>query len=409
MKEKMKSILHVDMDAFFASVEERDNPSLKGKPVVVGAGVRGVVSAANYVARSFGIHSAMPVTQAKRLAPHAIFIPPRHDRYSEVSDRVMEIFDSFTPHVEPISLDEAFLDVTGGQKLLGSAFEIGQAIRKKVFEEEQITCSVGISTTKFIAKLASAYCKPNGIIEIPQEKVLDFLHPLPVSKMWGVGEKTEQELFSLGLRTIGDIAHTPEITLIRALGKANGQTLHHLAWGRDNRDVVATEADKSISSAETFSYDIDDTEIILGELLRLTHRSAFRMRRRNFATSTISIKVRFADFRTISKSKTLPIPIKTSSDIYEVVKMLYLSLHLDRARIRLVSVGLEGLVEVDNLPEQMELGSRDKGWSEATTAMDQVFEKFGKNALRPARLVESQEAKSDLPKPHEGTGGPEKG
>jgi len=405
----MRKILHVDMDAFFASVEERDNPELAGKPVVVGAGVRGVVSAANYLARSYGIHSAMPVTQARRLAPHAIFIPPRHERYSEVSDRVMEIFDSITPHVEPISLDEAFLDVTGAQKLLGSAWDIGVEIRKRVEKEEGITCSVGIASTKFIAKLASAYCKPNGIIEIPHERTIEFLHPLPVGKMWGVGEKTEKELFSLGLRTIGDIANTPELTLVRALGKANGHALHQLAWGIDPRPVSGTEVDKSISSAETFSYDIDDEEIILGELLRLTNRSAYRMRRREFAAGTISIKVRFSDFRTISKSKTVPIPLRNSADIYEVVKALYKSLRLDRARIRLVSVGLEGLIEINNLPEQMELGAREKGWSEATEAIDQVFEKFGRNALRPARLVEQEKGRGGAkPRPQDGSGGPEK-
>ena len=215
-----QKILHVDMDAFFASVEERDNPKLKGKIVVVGAGVRGVVSSANYAARKFGIRAAMPVSQAKRLAPEAIFVSPNHERYSEVSTKIMEIFASFTPLVEPISLDEAFLNVTGSQKLLGTSREIGESIRKRVFQEEGLTCSVGIAPNKFIAKLASGRCKPNGILEIHEDRIIDFLHPLPVSEIWGVGPKTNELLLELGLKTVGDIAKTPQNTLIRALGEA---------------------------------------------------------------------------------------------------------------------------------------------------------------------------------------------
>ena len=211
-KPTQATILHVDMDAFFASVAEKDNPSLKGKAVVIGMGTRGVVSAANYEARKFGIHSAMPVGQARRLAPHAIFLPVDMARYQEVSGHIMEIFESFTPNVEPISVDEAFLDVTGAKKLLGTGREIAAAIRAKVEAQEGITCSVGIAPSKFIAKLASTHCKPNGMLEITSDRILEFLHPLPISAMWGVGSKTAEVLERLGLRTIEDIAKLPRTT-----------------------------------------------------------------------------------------------------------------------------------------------------------------------------------------------------
>jgi DNA polymerase-4 len=379
------TILHVDMDAFFASVAERDNPELKGKAVVIGMGARGVVSAANYEARKFGIHSAMPVGRARRLAPHAIFLPVDMARYQEVSEHVMEIFHSFTPWVEPISLDEAFLDVTGSQKLLGTGREIAVAIRKKVEEQEGITCSVGIAPSKFIAKLASANCKPNGMLEITSDRILTFLHPLPIQAMWGVGPKTAEALERLGLRTIEDIAKLPRTTLIRALGEANGASLYELAWGRDYRDVTPEEPDRSISAAETFAQDLDNPEEILTEFLRLTERATARLRDRDLFAKTISIKVRFADFSTINRSKTLPLPIDSTHDVYEVVKGLYQGLRIERARLRLVGVSLENLSE--GAPHQMMLGEREVGWRQAEGAMDQARARFGKGSVRPARLI----------------------
>jgi DNA polymerase-4 len=379
------TILHVDMDAFFASVAERDNPELKGKAVVIGMGARGVVSAANYEARKFGIHSAMPVGRARRLAPHAIFLPVDMARYQEVSEHVMEIFHSFTPWVEPISLDEAFLDVTGSQKLLGTGREIAVAIRKKVEEQEGITCSVGIAPSKFIAKLASANCKPNGMLEITSDRILTFLHPLPIQAMWGVGPKTAEVLERLGLRTIEDIAKLPRTTLIRALGEANGASLYELAWGRDYRDVTPEEPDRSISAAETFPQDLDNPEEILTEFLRLTERATARLRDRDLFAKTISIKVRFADFSTINRSKTLPLPIDSTHDVYEVVKGLYQALRIERARLRLVGVSLENLSE--GAPHQMMLGEREVGWRQAEGAMDQARARFGKGSVRPARLI----------------------
>jgi DNA polymerase-4 len=327
----------------------------------------------------------MPVGRARRLAPHAIFLPVDMARYQEVSEHVMEIFHSFTPWVEPISLDEAFLDVTGSQKLLGTGREIAVAIRKKVEEQEGITCSVGIAPSKFIAKLASANCKPNGMLEITSDRILTFLHPLPIQAMWGVGPKTAEALERLGLRTIEDIAKLPRTTLIRALGEANGASLYELAWGRDYRDVTPEEPDRSISAAETFAQDLDNPEEILTEFLRLTERATARLRDRDLFAKTISIKVRFADFSTINRSKTLPLPIDSTHDVYEVVKGLYQALRIERARLRLVGVSLENLSE--GAPHQMMLGEREVGWRQAEGAMDQARARFGKGSVRPARLI----------------------
>lgn len=385
------TILHVDMDAFFASVAERDDPSLKGKAVVVGAGARGVVLSANYLARTYGIRAAMPVGKAQRLAPHAIFIPPSHGRYSEVSGHIMEIFQEFTPHVEPISVDEAFLDVTGSRKLLGTGRQIATAIRAKVESQEGITCSVGIAPSKFIAKLASDRCKPNGMLEIPVDRILNFLHPLPVSAIWGVGPKTTETLEKLGLLTVSDIANTPRATLIRALGEASGAAIFELAWGRDYRDVVTSEPEKSISAAETFGRDIDDPEIILQEFLRLTEKATARLRARSLFAKTISIKVRFADFTTINRSKTLPLAIDSAHETYEVVKALYRALRHNRVRLRLVGVSLENLES--QAPQQLILGSRERGWREAEGAMDRAQARFGEGSVRPGRLIRPEREK----------------
>jgi DNA polymerase-4 len=387
--EHESTILHVDMDAFFASVTERDHPELKGKAVVIGAGVRGVVTSANYEARKFGIKAAMPVGHAQRLAPHAIFIPPDHKRYSEVSEHIMEIFHSFTPLVEPISLDEAFLDVTKARRLLGDGRAIATAIRAKVEAQEGITCSVGIASSKFIAKLASQRCKPNGILEIPTDRVLTFLHPLPVSALWGVGPKTNEALERLGLHTVGDIAQTPQQTLIRALGQAAGESLYELAWGRDDRDVIPEEPDKSISAAETFDRDIDDPEIVAKEILRMCERASSRMRERSLFAKTITLKVRFADFTTVNRSKTLPLPIDTTHEIYEVAKALYEALSIERARIRLVGVSLENLHT--DTHEQLVLGARESSWRELQGGIDAAKARFGRDSVRPGRLIDESD------------------
>lgn len=381
----MTVILHVDMDAFYASVAELDHPEYKGKALVVGAGARGVVLSANYEARKFGIRAAMPVGRAKRMAPHAIFIAPEHHRYSEISERVMAIFHSYTPLVEPISLDEAFLDVTGSQKLFGTGREIAAKIREQVEKEEGITCSVGLAQSKFIAKLASQHCKPNGMLEIKADRILEFLHPLPVRAIWGVGPKTAESLERLGLHTVSDIAHTPRATLIRALGEATGASLYELAWGRDYRDVIPDEPEKSIGNEETFSEDLDNPEEILRELLRMTEKATARLRERSLFAKTISIKIKFADFSSLTRSKTVPIAIDNTHDTYEVVKALYLALRNEGARIRLVGVSLSQLQE--GAPVQLELGARERGWREADTAIDRAQARFGRGSVRPGRLI----------------------
>jgi DNA polymerase-4 len=390
MSENIATILHVDMDAFYASVEERDDPKLKGKAVVVGVGKRGVVSAANYEARKFGIRAAMPIYKAKALAPHAVFIAPNMARYAEVSEQVMAIFRDVTPHVEPISLDEAFLDVTGARRLLGSGIEIADQIRKRVEKDLGITCSVGIAHNKFIAKIASGHCKPNGVLEIDPEKMLEFLHPLAANEIWGVGPKTNELLGKMGLFTIADIANTPRSTLIRVLGQASGASLYELAWGRDYRDVITEHAEKSISASQTFDVDLYQPEEILKEFLRLTEKSADRMRAKGLATNTISIKVRFADFKTISRSRTLDLPTTGTQEIFEVAKSLYLGLELDRVLVRLVGVSLDSLVENDDVT-QMVLGERTSSWQQADRAIDRVKAKFGRSSLRPARLVDDKD------------------
>ena len=372
------------MDAFYASVAELDHPELRGKAVIVGGGTRGVVLSANYAARKYGIRAAMPVARAKRMAPKAIFVSPDHHRYSEISSKVMAIFGDFTPLVEPLSLDEAFLDVSGAQKLIGTPREIATKIRDRVQSECGITCSVGIGPNKFIAKLASQHCKPNGLLEIPDDRVISFLHPLPVSDLWGVGPKTAESLERLGLHQIKDIANTPLDTLKRALGDATGEHLYELSWGRDYRQVVVDDPDQSIGANETFSYDIDDPELILREYLKLTERASTRLRARDQYAKTIGITVRFADFKTITRSKTLPLPISSTHEIYQVVKELYLALKLDRARLRLVGVSLSNLR--DDAPEQLMLGQREKGWREAESAVDQASARFGEKSVRPARL-----------------------
>jgi DNA polymerase-4 len=322
------------------------------------------------------------------MAPHAIFIAPEHHRYSEISERVMAIFHSYTPLVEPISLDEAFLDVTGSQKLFGSGREIATKIRAQVEKEEGITCSVGIAQSKFIAKLASQHCKPNGMLEIRPDRILEFLHPLPVRAIWGVGPKTAESLERLGLHTVADIANTPRATLIRALGDATGESLYELAWGRDYRNVIPDEPEKSIGNEETFSEDLDSPEEILREFLRMTEKATARLRERSLFAKTISIKIKFADFSSLTRAKTVPIAIDNTHDTYEIVKSLYLALNNEGARIRLVGVSLSNLQE--GAPVQLEIGARERGWREADGAIDRAKARFGRQSVRPGRLIRSE-------------------
>jgi DNA polymerase IV len=383
------TVLHVDMDAFYASVELIDRPHLRGRPVIVGGGGggRSVVLSATYEARRDGVHSAMPMGRARRLSPRAVIIEPEHDRYAEVSRGVMEIFRSVTPLVEPLSLDEAFLDVSGAIRRLGPPVRIARAIRDRVADEQRITCSVGVAATKFVAKLASGRAKPDGLLVVPREATVTFLHALPVGALWGVGERTEEALRRLGLVTVADLAHTPVATIRRALGDAAGSNLHELAWGRDPRPVVPEPVEKSIGAEETFSTDIDDPDVIRRELLRLSDRVAARLRSAGMLGRTVTIKIRFADFSTVTRARTLREHTDVSRDIHAVALDLYHRLGLDRARLRLVGVRMEGLIDASTGHHQLALGERPQGWREAEQAVDRASARFGAGAVRPASLV----------------------
>jgi DNA polymerase IV len=381
------TVLHVDMDAFFASVEVRRRPELAGTPVIVGGiGNRGVVTSATYEARRYGVHSAMPTSRALRLCPTATVLPGDLALYAEVSRSVMALFRSITPLVEPLSMDEAFLDVSGAGRRLGDAAEIGEYIRARVFDEQGITCSVGVAGTKFVAKLASTRAKPDGLLVVRPPEVMDFLHPLPVGALWGVGPKTEEILLRLGLRTVGDLAHVPAKTLQRALGSA-GAHLHELSWGRDPRRVVPNEPEKSAGHEETFSTDIDDPAVIHRELLLLSERTAGRLRSSGWLARTVSIKVRFADFATITRSRTLDVPTDVGQELYDTARALYDALGLERARIRLVGVRAERLIDAGSAPQQLELGAREYGRRDAELAADRAARRFGAGAVRPATLL----------------------
>jgi DNA polymerase-4 len=381
------SILHVDMDAFFASVELIERPDLHGLPVIVGGGNRGVVLSATYEARRYGVHSAMPMGRARRLCPKGVVLEPHHDRYAEVSRGVMEVFRSVTPLVEPLSLDEAFLDVTGAVRRLGPSTRIAQLIRDRVADEQLITCSVGVAASKFVAKLASGRAKPDGLLLVPAPETVPFLHRLPLGALWGVGEKTEEALTRLGLRTVADLAHTPLDTLRRALGDAAGTHLHELSWGRDPRPVVVGGVEKSIGAEETFARDIDDPEIVLRELLRLSQKVAARLRVAQSVGRTVVLKVRFADFTTITRSRTLRERTDVGQIVYATAKDLFIALGLDRARLRLVGVRVEGLADAAVGHRQLALGERAQGRREAEQAADRATARFGPGAVRPATLV----------------------
>ena len=382
-------ILHVDMDAFYASVEIRDRPELKGKPVIVGGiSGRSVVLSATYEARAFGVRSAMPMSRARRLCPQATVIPPRHRVYGAVSKEVMSIFQSVTPLVQPLSLDEAFLDISGAIRLIGAPAAIGQLIRRQVADQQQITCSVGVAANKFLAKLASVHCKPDGLLVIPADGAVAFLHPLPVSALWGVGQKTGQALARLGLRTVADIASTPLATLERDLGKAAAAHLHALAWGKDDRGVDSAVREKSVGAEETFDVDVTDAAVVRRELLRLSRRTATALRSSGYATRTVVVKLRKADFTTITRSKTLPEPTNETQRIYATACALYAASGLsERTRLRLVGVRAAGLVPAAAAATQLALGEHDAPWRDAETALDRISGRFGPDAVRPATLV----------------------
>ncbi|MGM1058063.1 DNA polymerase IV [Saccharothrix sp. Mg75] len=387
-------MLHVDMDAFYASVEIRDRPELADRPVVVGGTAnRGVVASANYLAREFGVRSAMPTSHARRLAPHAVFVPPNFARYQEVSRGVMAIFRDVTPLVEPLSLDEAFLDVSGALKRMrATPAAVGQLIRAQVEEAFGVTCSVGVAPTKFLAKLASGMCKPDGLMVVPRTEVLSFLHPLPVSALWGVGKRTAEQLDQVGLETVADVAATPLPRLRKVLGVALAEHLHALARGHDDRPVVASSREKSIGAEETFEVDHFDRELLRRELLRLSERSTATLRSRGLRGRTVSIKVRFSDFTTITRSRTLRVATDVAQEVYRTASTL-LDEQVPPGAVRLIGVRVEQLVEGDG-GEQLMFDAPERGWREAEQAADQARSRFGRAAVRPASLLDQGPTRS---------------
>jgi DNA polymerase IV len=378
-------ILHVDLDAFYASVEVLKDPSLAGKPVLVGGpGPRGVVASASYEARVYGIRSAMPMVRARRLCPEAVVLPSDFDAYRIHSNRFREVMLSITPLVEPISLDEAFLDVGGATRLFGSPERIVERIRSEVAREVGVTCSVGVAPTKFVAKLASEHCKPDGLLVVPAGGVGAFLQQLPVGSLWGVGEKTGDLLGKMAIRTIGDLGRTPVSILERLIGDQAAHHLSDLAAGIDEREVVPYEPPKSIGHEETFEHDLDDATEILRELLALSTRVAHRLRADGYRARTITLKARLANFTTLTRSRTVRDSTDVGAELYRVVGELYGSLPGRNRRIRLLGVQGSGLVAAGS--EQLAL-LRGERWAEVERAMDRIEERFGHGSALPASLL----------------------
>ncbi|MGV8844937.1 DNA polymerase IV [Tessaracoccus sp.] len=385
----VKTILHVDMDAFYASVEMARDPSLAHVPMFVGGSARGVVLSANYPARVYGITGGMPSTRARRLCPHVVVVHPDFDHYTEVSKAVSEVFDTLTDKVEMASIDEAFIDLGSAlRRLGGDAVAVAEGVRVQVMDEQRIACSVGIGPSKFIAKLASKAAKPDGLKVVNPDDVISFLHPLPVDAIWGVGEVTAEKLHRLGLMSVRDIANTPRSTLQRALGEGQGGLLFDLAWGQDDRSVLSREpAERSIGSQETFGRDTDDEEVVVTEILRMAARTASRMRAQSMVGRVVTLSLRFADFTTITRTGTLKAPTDLTGDIHAEAMRLWRKLHLSRARIRRVGVRVEKLAPKEDTYTQPTLDEPRCGWEQAERAVDQAVLRFGPAAVQRARLT----------------------
>ena len=379
-------ILHVDMDAFYAAVEIRDQPRLRGRPVIVGGSPagRGVVAAASYEARRYGVHSAMPASQALRLCPHAVVLPPRMEDYAEVSRQLRDIFQQFTPLVEPLSLDEAFLDATGSQSLFGPPVEIGRRIKRLIAQRLELTASVGVAPNKFLAKLASDLEKPDGFVTVDPQRVQQFLDPLPVGRLWGVGKSTGQLFDRLGVKTIADLRSLPQQTLERRFGK-QGRRLWELACGMDRRRVTPDRQAKSISHETTFAADIADREVLQAWAVELSEQVARRLRRCALLGRTVMLKVRFSDFRTITRSITLPRATDVTAEIVSAAdEMLSRRLPTGRGAVRLLGVGVSGLKQRG--PTQLLLFDDEQHGrqSDLDEASDEIRSKFGSGSLRRA-------------------------
>jgi DNA polymerase-4 len=382
-------IIHVDMDAFYASVEERDNPELAGRPVIVGGHPqrRGVVSAANYLARRYGVHSAMPTQNAYKRCPEAVFLPVRMERYSEVSQQIHAIFQRYTPVIEPLSLDEAFLDVRGSEGLFGTPVEIARRIQQEIADELGLAASVGVAPNKFLAKIASDIEKPQGFVVVEEHRVQAFLDPLPITRLWGVGKAAARRLHGLGLYTVQDIRETPLATLVESLG-SHGEHLWELAHGRDDRPVVSDREAKSISHETTFAEDVTDRDALLAQLLHLTEQVAWRMRRHGLSGTTVQLKLRYSDFTSLTRSLGLSRPSDRTDTLWRAVEELFLK-RVDHPLppVRLIGMGVSGFDRAQPQQEDLFAQPVDEAASRLDALSDTIRERFGKGILQRARTI----------------------
>jgi len=395
MPEPTRTIIHVDMDAFFASVEIRDHPEFENKPVIVGgrADARGVVAAANYIARAFCIHSAMPVSTALRLCPEAVLLPPRLERYGEISHQIRAIFERFTPVVEPLSLDEAFLDVSGSLTLFGSAQTMGQRIKTVIRDELGLTASIGIAPNKLLAKIASDLEKPDGFVVVPADGIQAFLDPLPVSRIWGVGRVAERKLKGIGIHSIENLRKMDSDRLEPLFGQKTGRHLLACAQGMDSRPVVPDREAKSISHERTFPQDVDQEDILHSTLLGLTEQVMRRLRNAGKLARCVELKLRFADFSTTARSRHLAAPTDVTSEIWHVLQQL-MQQHWNGQPVRLAGMGVSELQHPEARQGDLFLEEKHAHQQQVDRVEDEVRERFGKQAIHRGRATTTSSAKS---------------
>lgn len=388
-----KTILHLDMDAFYASVEQRDRSDLRGRPVIVGGNrMRGVVCACSYEARVFGVHSAMPISRALQKCPQAIVVPVRMSHYQQVSAQVFTIFERYTDLIEGISVDEAFLDVTGSQRLFGSGRDIAIKIRRDVREELELAISAGIAHNKFLAKLASEQAKPDGLFQVP-ERIDDFLLPLPLKRLWGVGPVTHRELESLGLQTVADLRKM-ELTFLESRFGQAGVQLFKLARGEDARQVNPERELKSIGHEDTFENDLWQCDAMQEVLLELAERVATRLRRHGVMGTTITLKVKYADFSTVTRSRTVPDGIAHANDMFDLAKELLKKTEAGRKPVRLLGISLSNLITTGSGQGMLFDGERRQRLKELDQAVDRLRERYGQNGISRATLLGRRQRES---------------
>ncbi len=387
-----RPILHVDLDAFFASVEERDRPELRGQPVIIGGrpDQRGVVSTCSYAARKFGVHSAMPLTEAYRRCPNGIFLPGDMAKYKTASRQVFAIFHRFTPLVEPISIDEAFLDLTGCTNLFGDPVTIAQKIKESIRQEVGITASAGIAPNKFLAKIASELQKPNGLVWIKPDQIESVLHPLPIARLWGVGPKTADKLSALGIKTIGELASFDAQLLARAVGPAQASHLQQLAAGQDERPVMTETEIKSMGHEHTFTDDTCDLEQVLAVLLHLSEKVGRRLRRAGLFGRTVALKLRYHDFTTLTRHASLREPTNLDQIIYQQGKDLLLK-NYNGHPVRLIGISLQNLSQTatQQLSFLGTLAEQEKQ-KKAVQAMDAIKNRYGETSITYAKVKENE-------------------